>query len=106
MIFKRHGVAIPRQTLCEWALGAAELPAVVFEFTQSRESAWPLLSLSQYRGYLQAGAYGGFDARRRGVRIIEMGCFAHARRKLFEVAQAHKSLGLAHEAPGFIAKLY
>jgi transposase len=166
-IFGRHGVAIPRQTLCEWALGAAELlavlmpglrahvlaaprvhcddtvlpmqeagraktrtarlwgylgagqrrdderglwvehpPAVVFEFTQSRESTWPLLCLSEYRGYLQADAYSGFDALYRGGQIIEVGCFAHARRKFFEVAQAHKPPGLAHEALAFIARLY
>ena len=81
-------------------------PAVVFEFTQSRESIHPLRFLAHYRGYLQADAYSGFDVLYRSGDIIEVGCIVHLRRKFFEVAQPQKTPGLAHEALAFIAKLY
>ena len=164
-IFKRHGVELPRSTLCEWKLGAGELlavlreplighvlnaprvhsddtkmplieggrgstkaarlwaylgagarqdeagawsehaPAVVFEFTHSRESAHPMRFLQNYRGYLQADAYSGYEALYQTGRIIEVACWAHARRKHFEIAKTQKTPGLA-EAVAWIAKLY
>jgi len=81
-------------------------PAVVFEFTASREAIHPLKFLQHYRGYLQADAYTGFDQLYRAGHIIEVGCFAHARRKFFEVAHTQKTPGLAHQALRFIASLY
>lgn len=165
-IFKRHGVDLPRSTLCEWKLAAGELlavlrapliahtlaaprlhsddttmplleggrgrtktarmwgylgagarqngadewvehaPSVVFEFTDSREAKYPLKFLQDYRGYLQADAYSGYDALYRTGRIIEVGCFAHCRRKFFEVAKTQKTPGLAAEGVCWIAKLY
>ena len=48
----------------------------------TRERAGPEEFLEEYRGYLQADAYGGYDAffkdPARG--LIEVGCWAHARR--------------------------
>ena len=38
--------------------------------------------------------------------IVEVACWAHARRKVFEVAKSHKTPGLAHEALRFIGALY
>ncbi len=136
-IFKRHGVELPRSTLCEWKLASGELlavlrpaliahtlnaprlhsddttmplivggrgstktarlwgylgagarrneagewvehpPAVVFEFTESRESMHPIKFLKHYEGYLQADAYSGYDALYRTGRIIEVGDRAH-----------------------------
>ena len=52
-------------------------PGVVFEFTASRESVHPLRFLADYRGYLQADAYAGFDCLYRTGRVIEVGCWAH-----------------------------
>jgi transposase len=87
----------------EWVEHA---PAVVFEFTESRESKHPVKFLRDYQGYLQADAYSGYDAVYRSGRIIEVGCFAHCRRKFFEVAKTQKTPGLAAEGVGWIAKLY
>ncbi len=165
-IFNRHGVDLPRSTLCEWKLGSGELlavllppliehnlgaprlhsddttmplieggrgktktarmwgylgvgarrndagqwvehpPSVVFEFTESRESVHPIRFLKAYQGYLQADAYSGYDALYNTGRIIEVGCWAHCRRKFFEIAQTQKTPGLAAEAIAWIAKLY
>ena len=87
----------------EWVEHA---PAVVFEFTESRESMHPLRFLKDYEGYLQADAYSGYDALYRTGRIVEVACLAHCRRKFFEIAKAQKTPGLAADAVAWIAKLY
>jgi transposase len=87
----------------EWVEHA---PSVVFEFTESRESKHPVKFLKDYHGYLQADAYSGYDAVYSTGRIIEVGCWAHCRRKYFEIAKTQKTPGLAAEAVAWIAKLY
>ncbi|MDW3689368.1 transposase, partial [Cupriavidus sp. CV2] len=62
-------------------------PAVMFEFAESRAATHPLTFLCDYRGYLQADAYSGHDALYRTGRIIEVGCWAHCRRRFFEIAK-------------------
>ncbi len=81
-------------------------PAVLFEFAESRAGAHPLNFLRDYHGYLQADAYSGHDALYRTGRIIEVGCWAHCRRRFFEIAKAQKTPGLAAQALAWIAKLY
>lgn len=62
--------------------GDKDHPVIVYDYTPTRERAGPEKFLKQYRGYLQADAYGGYDAffkdPARG--LIEVGCWAHARR--------------------------
>jgi transposase len=57
-------------------------PVIVYDYTATRERAGPEEFLKGYRGYLQADAYGGYDAffkdPARG--LIEVGCWSHARR--------------------------
>jgi len=52
--------------------------------------AHPEQHLADYAGILQADAYGGFnalyEAGRKPGPITEAACWAHARRKLFELA--------------------
>ena len=62
--------------------GDADHPVILYDYTATRERAGPEEFLKGYRGYLQADAYGGYDAffkdPARG--LIEVGCWAHARR--------------------------
>jgi transposase len=62
--------------------GDPDHPVIVYDYTATRERAGPEKFLAGYRGYLQADAYGGYDAffkdPARG--LIEVGCWAHARR--------------------------
>jgi hypothetical protein len=81
-------------------------PAVVFEFAESRAGAHPLLYLNEYKGYLQADAYSGHGALYERGDIIEVGCWAHCRRRFFEIAKDQKEPGLAAQALQWIAKLY
>jgi transposase len=70
--------------------GGQAPPAAVFFYSPDRASIHPEQHLSGYCGILQADAYSGFNALyasdRKGGPITEAGCWAHARRKLFELA--------------------
>jgi transposase len=65
-------------------------PAAVFFYSPDRTSIHPEQHLAGYCGILQADAYAGFNALyapdRQPGPIMEAGCWAHARRKLFELA--------------------
>lgn len=61
-------------------------PLTVFDFTTTRQREGPAAFLKDYRGYLQADAFNGYDGiylESQG-RIVEVGCWAHARRKYHE----------------------
>jgi transposase len=70
--------------------GGRDPPAAVFFFSADRASIHPERHLAGYRGILQADAYAGFnrlyEPGRKPGPITEAGCWAHARRKLFELA--------------------
>ena len=65
-------------------------PAAVFFYSPDRGSIHPEQHLSGYCGILQADAYAGFNMLyapdRKPAPITEAGCWAHARRKLFALA--------------------
>ena len=165
MRYARRGIHLPRATLCEWKLAAAELlgvlmpplrahqlqaprmhiddttlpllekgrkttrtarlwgylgagqreengvwvdypPAVVFEFAESRAGSNPQRYLRTYKGYLQADAYSGHEALYETGDIIAVGCWAHCRRRFFEIAKTQSKPGLAAQALQWIAQLY
>jgi transposase len=70
--------------------GGEAPPAAVFFYSPDRTGIHPEQHLAGYCGILQADAYSGFNALyaadRKGGPITEAGCWAHARRKLFELA--------------------
>lgn len=90
-----------------WAyIGDVTHPYTVYDFTDSRKRDGPEQFLSGYRGYLQADAYGGYDGLflNSGGAIIEVACWAHARRYWFDAIKTDPAR--AHQALGFIARLY
>src|SRR6266571_3026531 len=70
--------------------GGADPPAAVYFYSPDRGGAHPEQHLAGYSGILQADAYSGFNAlyepRRMPGPITQAACWAHARRKLFELA--------------------
>ena len=70
--------------------GGKAPPAAVFFYSPDRAGIHPEQHLRGYCGILQADAYSGFNALyapdRKPGPITEAGCWAHARRKLFELA--------------------
>jgi transposase len=65
-------------------IGDAGNPYVAYEYTPDRTNDWPIAWLEGFQGYLQADAYAGYDALYRLGKVIEVACWAHARRKFFE----------------------
>jgi hypothetical protein len=61
-------------------------PYSVYDFTMSRSRDGPAAFLADYHGFLQADAYGGYDGIYLGSNgtIVEVACWAHARRKFYE----------------------
>jgi transposase len=134
-IFRRHGVELSRQTMCDWMRACADLasplyelmkqqvlgsktvqtddtpvpvldpdlprtrtgriwtyvgddghPYTVYDYTPNRGRDGPDAFLREFRGFLQADAYSGYDHlyedSQRG--IVEVACWAHSRRKHYE----------------------
>ena len=84
-----------------WAyLGDLLNPYTVYDFTLSRRRDGPAEFLKNFRGYLHADAYGGYDGiyLNSNNTIWEVACWAHARRKFFDArhtAAAHAPAMLA-----------
>lgn len=77
-----------------------------FEFTETREAIHPTRFLEGYRGYLQADDYVGYHGLFRTGGVLHVACWAHARRRFYDIAKVQKPPGLANEALRFIARLY
>src|SRR6202047_4160799 len=78
--------------------GGGAPPAAVFFYSPDRGGKHPARHLAGYAGMLQADAYAGFNTvykpERKPGPIIEAACWAHARRKFFELADiASKARG-------------
>ena len=84
--------------------GSSEPPAVLFRYSPDRKGERPQAHLGSFVGVLQADAYAGFD-RLYGERIQEAACWAHVRRKFYEIHVAHAS-PIAAEALDRIGRLY
>jgi len=84
-------------------LGDKQHPYAVYDYTPDRSRDGPERFLGDYRGYLQADAYSGYDRiYSRGV--VEVGCFAHARRKFYDARTSDPER--SHEALARIRALY
>jgi transposase len=133
-IFRRHGIDLPKSTMCDWIRAVADrlTPVVsemtkrilkshviqtddtaitvldraapggsrkgylwvyvvdqdvVYDHTRTRGRTGPLVFLNGYAGYLQADAYAGYDEVFREGTILEVGCWAHSRRRFFDAAK-------------------
>ncbi len=71
--------------------GSAAAPAVWFAYSPDRGGKHPEEHLRKYRGALQADAYAGFNGLYEDGRIQEVACWAHVRRKFYDLVQAHGS---------------
>jgi transposase len=67
-------------------VGNPDHPYTVYDYTPNRSRDAPDAFLKDFRGFLQADAYSGYDhLYRDGERgAIEVACWAHARRKFYE----------------------
>jgi transposase len=89
--------------------GGPAPPAVIYDYSPDRTAVHPEEHLAGWQGFMQADAYSGFnrlyDAGRQPGPIVEVACWAHARRYFFELARLHKA-PLALEAVAHIDALF
>lgn len=85
--------------------GSEDAPAVWFAYSPNRKGEHPTRHLKTFTGILQADAYAGFGALYDSGRVVPAACWAHVRRKFYEIAQAHGS-PLAQDALQRIGALY
>jgi transposase len=85
--------------------GNTAAPAVWFAYSPDRKGEHPERHLEKFRGTLQADAYAGFNQLYENGRIQQAACWAHVRRKFYDLEQAHAS-PVAREALVRIGALY
>lgn len=79
-------------------------PAAVYFYSPDRRAERPAGHLNRFRGLLQVDGYAGFETLATGE-VVLAACWAHTRRKFYEVHQATGS-PIAAEALRRIAGLY
>lgn len=87
------------------ASGDTTPAAVWFAYSPDRKGVHPQTHLASFQGVLQADAYAGFNALYEGGAIHEAACWAHARRKFYDLHAARPST-LTAEALRRIGELY
>jgi transposase len=85
-------------------------PAAAYFYSPDRGGEHPAAHLTNFTGLLQADGYAGFEALYHPARtkpgpITEVACWAHCRRKIFDVWETTKS-PVAKEALDHIAAIY
>jgi transposase len=81
----------------ERPFAGARPPAALFFYSPDRKGEHPKDHLKDFRGIIHADGYSGFNQLFAGNRIIEAACWAHVRRKFFDVHAATAS-PIAQEA--------
>jgi transposase len=85
--------------------GYSTAPAVWFAYSEDRKGEHPRRHLEDFKGALQADAYSGFHHLYGDGAIYEVACWAHARRKLYDIHVVHAS-PITTEALTRIGALY
>ena len=85
--------------------GSGQAPAAVFFYSPDRKGTHPQSHLRTFKGILHADGYAGFNAIFERPNVTEAACWAHVRRKFFDVHAANAS-PIAKEALDRIAALY
>jgi transposase len=87
-------------------VGDRDHPHTVFAYTPNHSRDGPAQFLDGYQGYLQADAFKGYDGIYTGSagRIVEVACWAHARRKFYDARTTDPAR--AHLALAWIRRLY
>jgi transposase len=85
-------------------LGDRNHPYNVFDFMPNHSRDGPVNFLRGFRGFLQADAYSGYETLYKDGAIVEVACWAHARRYFYEAKDSDAAR--AHQALAFIRQLY
>ena len=80
-------------------------PAVAYVYAPDRKAERPVAHLQGFRGMLQVDGYAGYRALAETGHVVLAFCWAHVRRRFFEIAQGGNA-PIATEALARIAELY
>ena len=88
--------------------GDATPPAVWFQYSPDHKGEHPQRHLAGFAGTLQADAFAGYDQLFADGQVVEAACWAHARRKYYEIHKGQDEMPgtLAHQALLRIGALY
>lgn len=95
---------VKKGRLWVYVRGGPGPPLVIFDFSPDRRKKRPLDFLADYQGYAHADAYSGYDELFENPHIIEVACWAHARRKFDEAVKSRPEE--ATDIMSRIARLY
>src|SRR5260370_15962388 len=82
-----------------------EPPAAVYLYAPDRKAERPASHLEDFKGVPHVDGYAGFEQLANNSDVVLAACWAHTRRKFYEVAEATGSPG-AGEPPRPIRQLY
>jgi transposase len=89
--------------------GPPDRPVVLYDYDPGRSAEVPKRLLENFKGYLQADGYDGYNAVVAANGLTRLGCMAHARRKFTDAIKAqgkNQKRGNAHRGLSLIRKLY
>tara|TARA_R110002073_G_scaffold333209_1_gene520423 strand:+ start:78 stop:1571 length:1494 start_codon:yes stop_codon:yes gene_type:complete len=94
-----------------WVMTTAShstLSAVLYHYSETRSAAEAAYMLDGFSGALMTDGYGAYDALAKEQQIIQLGCWAHARRYFMDAkkAQPKGKSGKADQALALIQRLY
>jgi transposase len=89
----------------ERPFAGSRAPAALFFYSPDRKGEHPKAHLQDFQGIIHADGYAGFNGLFAGNRIAEAACWAHVRRKFFDVHAANGS-SIAKQALDRIGDLY
>jgi transposase len=87
------------------AWGGPAPPAAVFLYAPDRKAERPVSHLEHFKGVLHVDGYAGFERLTAKDEVVLAACWAHTRRKFYEIAEADGA-PLALEALRRIGELY
>lgn len=103
----KSGESPPGKSYMWVAVGYREgKPIKRFAYHHGREGSFADTLLSGFTGYLQTDGYSGYTHLKAKREIIQVGCFAHIRRKFVEAWEVAGKQGKAKEAIDLIATIY
>jgi len=84
--------------------GRPSMRSIVYHYHPTRSGEVPLDFLHHFKGYLHVDAYSGYHKVFESLPIIGVGCFAHARRKFYEITKPMNSQFFLPITNGLIAR--
>jgi transposase len=85
--------------------GGQAPPAVIYHFAPDRKAERPVAHLADFKGVVHVDGYAGFEQLTAKGNITLAACWAHTRRKFYDIAEADRA-PLALEALRRIAEIY